>query len=110
MAYKSVFKNIIFIEGDETYIKTFGGIEYKKTKYYNSQMQNIDIVKEQLAEEAIKRGGNAIINFKYGQKNTSWFRSMLLSLDDNVNWYGNGEVVLISEERYNEILGMITKQ
>lgn len=104
MAYKSVYSDIIFIEGNEDYQTNFGPVVYKKDRLYNNQLQNIDNVKSQLAQKAKEKGGNAIINFKYGQKNTSWFRSLLLQFDDNVNWFGEGEIVLISQERYNEII------
>ena len=110
MAYKSVFNGVIFIEGNEKHVKSFGQIEYKKDKFYNSQFQNIDRVKNQLAEKVKALGGNAIINFKYGQKNTSWFKSILLSLDDNINWFGNGEVVLLDEETYKEIIEYFNNQ
>ncbi len=105
MAYKTLYKDIIFIEGYEEHIQNFGHIEYQKgLKLYNNQMKNLDDVKEQLAEKAKALGGNCIINFKYGQKNTSWFKSILLSYDDNVNWYGDGQVVLLPAERYKEIV------
>lgn len=110
MAYKSVYKGIIFIEGTENYNKSFGFIEYKKEKLYNNQLQNLDNVKEQLAKKAIELGANAVINFKYGQKNTSWFRSMLLAFDDNVNWFGTGEAVLINDDLYRDIIDSLNKQ
>ena len=104
MAYKSLYKDIIFIEGEFEDCKKLGPVEYKKDKFYNNQLQNLDNVKEQLVRKAQELGGNAIINFKYGQKNTTWFRSMLLSFDDNVNWYGSGEVVVIEQDTYDEIV------
>ena len=104
MAYKSIHKNIIFIEGHEDYIKNLGKVVYQMVSYYNSQFKNLDDVKEQLADKAIQAGGNAIINFKYGQKNTSWFRSFLLAFDDNVNWFGEGEVVCLDENKYSDII------
>lgn len=107
MAYKSLYNGIIFIEGHEDYIKNLGKVEYKKDKLYNNQLKNLDDVKEQLSCKAKNAGGNAVINFKYGQKNTSWLRSLILSLDDNVNWYGEGEIVLIDEFKYNEIVEKI---
>ena len=48
MAYKSVFNGVIFIEGNEKHVKSFGQIEYKKDKFYNSQFQNIDSIKEKV--------------------------------------------------------------
>ena len=107
MAYKSLYKGIIFIEGQEDYIKNLGKVAYKKDSFYNNQLKNLDNVKEQLADKAIQAGGNAIINFKYGQKNTSWFRSMLLAFDDNVNWFGEGEIVILEENKYKDFIEKI---
>ena len=110
MAYKSIYKDIIFIEGPKEYVRNLGRVEYKKgLSLYNNQMKNLNDVKNQLAEKATSMGGNCIINFKYGQKNTSWLKSILLSLDDNVNWYGDGQVVVISDEKYKEIASKIAQ-
>ncbi len=110
MPYKSLHNGIIFIEGPEDYLKNCGKVTYKKDSYYNNQLKNLDNVKEQLAQKAKEFGGNAIINFKYGQKSTTWFRSLLLSLDDNVNWYGEGEVVVLSQDTYDDIVEMINNR
>ena len=107
MPYKSVYNDVIFIEGNSEFVKSLGQVEYKKDKLYNNQLQNIDNVKEQLSRKAKELGGNAIINFKYGQKSTTWFRSMLLAFDDNVNWFGNGEVVVLDDAAYQEILNQL---
>ena len=108
MAYKSIYKNIIFIEGHEDYVKNLGTIEYKKGGFFNNQLKNLDNVKEQLAYKAKQLGGNAVVNFKYGQKNKSWFRSLLLSIDDDINWYGYGEVVVLDYNKYKELFEKLT--
>lgn len=107
MAYKTVFKNIIFIEGYEKSNIEFGEIVYKKESLWNNQLKNLDDVKSQLADKAIALGANAVINFKYGQKNTSWFRSIFMQTDDNVNWFGDGVAVLLDQNRYEEFLEQI---
>lgn len=103
MAYKSIFNDIIFIEGDEEYVQFIGPIEYKKDSFYNQQFKNLDNVKDQMSRKAHEKGANAIINFKYGQKTTSFWRSLFLSLDDNVNWYGSGSAVVLPMDRIEEI-------
>ena len=110
MAYKSLHKGIIFVEGHEDYIKHLGSVVYKKESFYNNQLKNLDNVKEQLANKATAMGGNAIINFTYGQKNTSWFRAALLALDDNVNWFGEGEAVILDGDRYRAIVEKIKNE
>ena len=104
MPYTSVHNGIVFIEGDEPGAKILGNVEFQKKGFYNQQLKDLDMVKDQLAQKAKAMGGNAVKLFKYGQKSTSWFRSMLLSYDDNINWYGTGTVVLLSAERAEELL------
>ncbi|MBE6781624.1 MAG: hypothetical protein E7540_02765 [Ruminococcaceae bacterium] len=104
MAYTTVHNGVIFIEGAEPDAKRIGSVEYKKEGFYNQQLKGLDVVKDQLAVKARKMGGNAVMDFKYGQKSTGWFRSMLLSYDDNINWYGTGTVILLSQDRYDEIV------
>lgn len=99
MAYVTVHKGVAFIEGHDPNAKIIGPVEYRKAGFYNQQLKGLDIVKDQLADKAIAMGGNAIMNFQYGQKSTSWFRSMLLSYDDNINWYGTGVVVVIPKNK-----------
>ena len=74
---------------------------------YNQQLKNLNIVKHQFAVKAKKVGANAVIYFQYGQKNVSFFRSILLGLDDNVEWYGSGELVVISETERERIMDKI---
>ena len=109
MAYITIHKGIAFIEGNEPGARRIGPVEYKKQGFYNQQLKGLDIVKDQLADKAVAMGGNAVMDFKYGQKSTSWLRSMILSYDDNVNWYGTGTVIQIAPERFQEILASKAK-
>jgi hypothetical protein len=56
--------------------------------------QNKDIrdVKRALAKEVLKKGGNALVAFKYGQQGNSWWQSF--GLVDSEHWYGSGVAVL----------------
>ena len=58
-----------------------------------SQLKTLKDVKRELAARASKAGGNAIVDFEYGQKSVGWFRS-ILQLDD-VNWYGSGTIARV---------------
>ena len=109
MAYTSIYKGIIFIEGTEPTATILGAVEYKKVCTFNSQIQTLDCVKDQLVEKTIALGGNAVVNFKYGQKSSGWFKSSLFSLDDNIKWYGNGLAAIISEEKKTEIFEKLSK-
>ena len=104
MAYCSIHNGIVFIEGDEPGARALGNVEFQKMGFYNQQLKGLDMVKDQLAQKAKNLGGNAVKFFTYGQKSTSWFRSLLLSYDDNINWYGSGTVIWLSPERIEELL------
>lgn len=107
MAYATFYKGILFIEGIELSAQILGKIEYKKNFSYNSQSKTLNCVKDQLVEKTIALGGNAVIDFQYGQKTSGWFKSLLLNYDDNIKWFGNGVAAIIPEERKNEILEKI---
>ena len=61
-----------------------------------SQLKTLKDVKTEMAKRVQQAGGNAVIDFKYGQQSVGWFRS-ILQLDD-VNWYGNGVVAIVHSE------------
>lgn len=111
MAYISLYQGFVFIEGNELNAKELGRVEYTKEglgAFYNQQLKDLNAVKDQLAQKAKAMGANAVMNFTYGQKSTTWFRSMFLGLDDNVNWYGSGTAIAISSERLDEIINSKT--
>lgn len=109
MAYKTVYNDIIFIEGDDYKATKVAEVTYKKT-FYNQQSKTLDDVKDQLSEKAKKLGCNAVVCFTYGQKSVGWFRASLLALDDNINWYGNGCAANIPNDYYEELLQCFEKQ
>lgn len=65
-----------------------GGIVFSQ-----AQLKTLRDVKTTMAYKAKELGGNAIIDFQYGQRSVGWWRS-LLQMDD-VNWYGSGVVAII---------------
>lgn len=103
MAYISTYKDMVFVEGFEANAQLLGEIEYKKTFSFGQQDKTINCVKEQLYEKTRALGGNAVVNFKYGQKSCGWFKASLFSLDDNIKWYGSGIAAKLSAERIREI-------
>lgn len=60
-----------------------------------SQLKTLKDVKHEMAMRATKVGGNAIVDFKYGQKSVGFLRS-ILQMDD-VNWYGEGMIARVPE-------------
>lgn len=107
MAYKSLYKGFLFVEGFEENIKVLGPVEYKKDYSFNQQLKNLDDVKDQMIEKAKAMGANAIINFEYGQKTIGFWKSIVLSHDDNINWYATGLAVVIDPVRLDEIVEKI---
>ena len=61
--------------------------------FKNAQLCSLDDVKAKLASICREKGGNAIVNFSYGQKSAGFFAS-LFSLD-NVSWYGKGSIAIV---------------
>jgi len=45
-----------------------------------------------MAKEIRKSGGNALVNFKYGQKSSFW--SSIGSWDD-MSWQGSGDIAVV---------------
>lgn len=102
MAYKTVYNNVIFIEGTDNRVNVKKRVEYKYG-FIGPQLKGLNNVKEYLANLAINNGCNCIVEFKYGQK-SSW-----LSLDDT-KWYGDGKCGVLSEKDYNTILDEINNK
>jgi hypothetical protein len=88
-----MFQGIKFIEGRPpaaTIIKPIrveiGGV------FISAQLKNLDDVKRLMAEQVRAAGGNAIVDFKYGQRSVGFWRSLLDR--DDVNWYGEGQIAV----------------
>lgn len=109
MAYKSVTDGIIFIEGHINNASVIKSVEYKKN-IYNQQLKNLNDIKKQLADKAKSVNANAIMDFEYGQKSASAFRSFLLAFDDNVNWYAKGIAIQLDPRTYQEFIDQINDQ
>ncbi len=86
MAYKTVYDDVIFIEGTDNRVNVKGNVKYKYVSF-NSQL------KGSLASQAKLQKCNCVVEFKYEQK-SSWF-----SLDDT-KWYGEGKCGILPEEDY----------
>ena len=60
-----------------------------------NQNSNLIEVKKKLAEEAKNAGGNAVMNFHYGQKTRDW-RALFTSMRwDTEEWYGEGDAIML---------------
>ncbi len=98
------YKDIYFIENN---VDNFGKRSIKDINvdidgmFCNSQLKSLGDVKEKMYNIAKRYNGNAIINFKYGQKST--FLKSIFGLDD-VCWYGKGLLMFFGDDEIRELL------
>lgn len=89
--YWAEYKGILFIEGPVPTARSLRAID---TKYdgFGSQLKSLDTIKDQMVARVVAAGGNAVIDFRYGQKSTFW-RS-LISVDE-VFWWAAGTIARV---------------
>jgi hypothetical protein len=91
--YFSTHKQIYFVEGPVSGAKRFGPISTELNSFFSqNQLKSLDDLKDKMCDFVRSKGGNAVLDFKYGQRNTFW--KSLLGMDD-VLWYGSGEIASI---------------
>ena len=91
--YLAEFKGIYFIEGtpkEARYIEPISG--ELNGAFSQSQLKSLDDLKEKMREVVLRRGGNCVIDFEYGQRSRFW--KGLFGLD-SVYWYGSGGIAKI---------------
>lgn len=103
MGYSTVYKDFIFVEGDEIFERSLGVVKSDLSFTFGAQLKNLNDVKESLMIQSKALGANALIQFKYGQK------SRWLAIDD-VAFYGEGIAVVMNEEMISNILEKIKKR
>ena len=92
--YWSELDGVYFVEGAPSGASKIRGIKSELMGGFSqSQLKTLDHLKRAMVREVRKAGGNAVIDFQYGQKNTFW--STIFSLDD-VYWRGSGTIASIS--------------
>ena len=92
--YTTIFNGITFVEGHPPSIQALKPIRVEIGGVLTSaQLKNLDDVKRMMAHRAKEAGGNAIIDFKYGQKSVGFWRSIIDR--DDVHWYGEGVIAVI---------------
>ena len=91
--YYDLHKGVYFIEGLPAGTRRITPLSTRIDGVFsNSQLKSLDDIKDKMSEIVRRSGGNAVVDFKYGQKSSFW-RS-LLSLDD-VRWEASGYVARI---------------
>ena len=91
--YFSKYKGIHFVEGIPASAKIIREISTEINELFSgSQLKSLDDVKERMVDIVKQSGGNAVINFKYGQKSSFWKSIFAL---DNVYWFASGKIAKI---------------
>ncbi|WP_040214572.1 hypothetical protein [Clostridium polynesiense] len=96
MAYTTVYKDIVFVEGMQEGAQYGERVQCDLSFVLGAQLKSLRDVKEDLATQAKAKGYNAVLDFTYGQK------SRWLAIDDVAFW-GKGVLSNISEEDYKRI-------
>lgn len=104
MARISIYKGIIVVEGREPSAKILGGVVYKSKCSLSTQFESLDCVKDQLLEQVISLGGNAIIEFNYRQETSILGKFPLDKFHQKLKWYGSGKAAILPKIRVQEIL------
>lgn len=88
----SLHDGILFVEGRPGNCRTIRAIriEIGGILLVQSQLKTLKDVKDEMARQAKQAGGNAIVDFQYGQRSVGWLRS-IFQLDD-ISWYGTGAI------------------
>jgi hypothetical protein len=95
--YYSKNYDVYFVEGSIPNTEILGKIhEEMRGTFSQSHLKSLDDVKKKISKYIKQKNGNALINFKYGQKST--FFGSLFSID-NIMWYGIGDIVKLNEEQ-----------
>ena len=96
--YQSEYQGVLFIEGTPDEFEALGPVQVSIDGFglTQAQLMTLDDVKDLMLSKVRELGGNAVVDFKYGQKSVGFWKS-LMSLDD-VAWYGTGTIAKIPEE------------
>lgn len=88
--YYAEYQGVWFVEGSPPGAVDVAPISTEINGVFSqSQLKTLDDVKSRMASAVRELGGNAVTNFKYGQRSTFW--KSLFGLD-NVMWYASGTI------------------
>jgi hypothetical protein len=92
--YTTIFDGIKFVEGRPPAVRVLRPIRVEIGGAITSaQIKNLDDVKRRMAQKVREHRGNAVVDFKYGQRSVGFWRSLIDR--DDVSWYGEGTVAFL---------------
>ncbi|MCF7930797.1 MAG: hypothetical protein K9L02_04765 [Acholeplasmataceae bacterium] len=80
MSYKTVYKDILFVEGRDIVANIIQEINVDLSFKFGAQLKSLRDVKDLMVLKANEQHCNCIVDFKYGQK------SRWLAIDDVAFW------------------------
>lgn len=93
--YSSEYKGIMFIEGMPENCRVLKEISTEINEIFGqSQLKSLDNIKDKMVDIVRSEGGNAVVDFKYGQRSSFW--KSLFALDD-VYWFASGKIAVVRQ-------------
>ena len=93
------FDGVLFIEGRPRSATPIGRIEVKVGGIITSgPLRSLDDVERLMVARVRKARGNAVIDFRYGQRSVGFLASLLNR--DDVVWYGEGTIARVDGKEY----------
>ena len=102
MAFVTVFRDVIFIEGEHPRARKCYSAE-TRVGGFGAQLKNLNDLKTVMSDTAKANGCNCVVNFTYGQK------SKVIAIDD-VAFVGNGVYAVLSPQDYQSIVSQFRQQ
>jgi hypothetical protein len=89
-----IAEGITFVEGCTPGAKIIKPIRVEVGGVLTSaQLKNLDDGKRLMVQEVRASRGNAVVDFKYGQRSVGFWRSLFDG--DDVHWYAEGRIAVI---------------
>ncbi len=93
--HQSSVDGVAFIEGPAPFTRSFGRV----TMAIGLQNADLFAIKQALARKVRAKGGNAVINFTYGQRPHHGLQLLNPFRWDTESWFGAGEAVTVDPAR-----------
>lgn len=94
--YSAEYKGIYFVEGIPKSARIIREISTEINQFFGqNQLKSLDDVKARMVDAVKTSGGNAVVDFKYGQKSSFW--KSLIAMDD-VHWFASGKIAAINPD------------
>ena len=91
--YFSERNGVFFIEGSIPGAKPICALSSELNGMFTqNQLKTLDDLKDKMTHLVRAKGGNAVVQFKYGQRTSFW--KSIFGMDD-VHWYGTGMIAQI---------------